>query len=90
MRLREENLLYGYGVSYLPSGLSVSNTGVISGQLGTAQTQEQTYTFTVQDQQQESKNISIVLAVVTGAKVSVVVPKKMLTKDTSITQGNSL
>lgn len=73
----------------LPSGLSVSNTGVISGQLGTAQTQEQTYTFTVQDQQQESKNISIVLAVVTGAKVSVVVPKKMLTKDTSITQGNS-
>ena len=73
----------------LPSGLSVSNAGVISGQLGTAQTQEQTYTFTVQDQQQESKNISIVLAVVTGAKVSVVVPKKMLTKDTSITQGNS-
>lgn len=73
----------------LPNGLTVDASGVISGRLGTGQIQEQEYVFTVQDQQRESKNISINLSVVTGAKVTIAIPKKMLTKNTSTTQGGT-
>ncbi|MEB2794785.1 putative Ig domain-containing protein [Chlamydia suis] len=48
----------------LPSGLSVSNTGVISGQLGTAQTQRANIYVYGSRSAAESKNISIVLAIV--------------------------
>ncbi|MBQ8499021.1 MAG: putative Ig domain-containing protein [Chlamydia sp.] len=73
----------------LPSNLSVSNTGVILGRTTATTIGEKEYTFTVTDQQKEQKNIKIQLSVVTGAQITVVVKEKMLTKDTSTTQGNS-